>query len=115
MDRINYAGDSILTGTAIAHALLDYAQALAEVGASATVEIPSLGNDGTVVRTEVLVGPASQLAATTIDADAAEIVDDVLVARLEGTAQRLRREGSFSPRAGVDETQPDHNWSEFDF
>ena len=42
MDRIHYAGDSILTGTDIAHAMLEYARALAQVGSSATVEIPTV-------------------------------------------------------------------------
>ena len=41
MHRIHYAGTSILTGSAIAIALVDYAQALAEVGSSATVDVPA--------------------------------------------------------------------------
>ena len=43
MDRIHCAGNSILTGSAIAAALLEYAEALAKVGTSATVEIPTRG------------------------------------------------------------------------
>ena len=62
MDRIHYAGDSILTGTDIARALLAYAQALAVAGTSATVDIPVVNErDGSIGRSELLIGPASQL------------------------------------------------------
>ena len=66
MDRIHYAGDSILTGSEIARALLDYAQALAVAGTSATVDIPVVDEgDGSIGRSELLIGPASQLISDT--------------------------------------------------
>lgn len=61
MDRIHYAGESLLTGSDIASALLGYAQALAGVGASDTVEIPILDEDGAERRATFVIGPASQL------------------------------------------------------
>lgn len=60
MHRIHYS-DSVLPGTAIAEALLDYAQALAEADTSATVEIPTMNDDGSPGHSQLLVGPASQL------------------------------------------------------
>lgn len=104
MDRINYAGDSLLTGSAIAHALLDYAQALSQAGASATVVVPVIDDRGERTRAEVLVGPASQLLATTVVTDIDEIVDDLLVARLTNDAVRLRRDGAPAPRAIIDDS-----------
>ncbi|WP_368498065.1 hypothetical protein [Herbiconiux sp. A18JL235] len=88
MERIHYAGDAVTTGTAIAHALLDYARALALVEASDTVEIPVVRDDGSVARATFLIGPASQLIAESVEpvesADGAreelesqELVDDL--------------------------------------
>lgn len=93
MDRITYAGDSILTGSAIAHALIDYAQALAQVGSSGTVRIPTLEEDGRIGHAEILVGPASQLVAVAVATDFEEVTEGGLVERLTQEAERLRREG----------------------
>ena len=101
MDRIHYAGDSILTGTSIARALLDYAQALAQVGTSATVDVPTLNDDGSSGRSEILIGPSSQLIASAEDSGYDDVVDEELVARMIEEAQRLRRNGSPSPTATI--------------
>ncbi|MBD7957764.1 hypothetical protein H9651_08945 [Microbacterium sp. Sa4CUA7] len=98
MDRLHYAGTSIVTGTDIAHALLDYAQALAEAGASATVAIPTVNRDGTRGRSEVLIGPASQLISDAEQSPHDEIVDAELVAHLHAVAGRVRDERSPSPQ-----------------
>ena len=79
MERIHYATGSILTGTDIARALVDYAEALAKVGTSASVDIPARHADGTVGRANFLVGPASQLVSETEDSPFPEIEDDELV------------------------------------
>ena len=60
MDRIHYAGDSVVTGSAIARAVLEYAKALAKANQSETVEIPTLASDGSISRSTLLIGPASQ-------------------------------------------------------
>lgn len=104
MDRIHYAGDSILTGSEIARALLEYAEALAKVGTSATVDIPTRKPDGSLGRSSVLVGPASQLIADAEDSEYDEIVDDELVAYFDREAARVRGSGggpSHSVRANV--------------
>lgn len=85
MHRVQYAGGSVLTGDAIASALLEYAAALARQSTSATVEIPVREADGALGVAQVLIGPASQLVSThepgSTDGDADEIVDDELVER----------------------------------
>jgi hypothetical protein len=80
MDRIHYAGNSVLTGSAIAAALLEYAEVLAKAGTSATVDIPTLEEDGSVGRSKLLIGPASQLIADAEETEYEEIVDEDLVA-----------------------------------
>lgn len=93
MDRIHYAGDSVLTGTKIAQALLEYAQALAKTGASATVDIPTREDDGSLGRSKILIGPASQLISDAEESLDDEIVDDELVAHFERETAKLRRPG----------------------
>jgi hypothetical protein len=80
MDRIHYAGDSVLTGSAIAKALLEYAEVLAEAGTSATVEIPTRDEDGSLGRSSLLIGPASQLISDAEETEYEEVVDEDLVA-----------------------------------
>ncbi|HYI34033.1 MAG TPA: hypothetical protein VEX88_11280 [Glaciibacter sp.] len=106
MDRLHYAGDSILTGTLIAEAVLEYAHALALAGTSATVVIPTINEDGTHGRSELLVGPASQLISDTEDSEYDEVIDGELVARMRGEAAQLRLHGAHSPTAGVTTDQP---------
>lgn len=79
MERIHYATGSILTGSDIARALVDYAEALARVSKSASVDIPTLHADGTVGRANFLVGPASQLVSETEDSRFPELTDGDLV------------------------------------
>ncbi|AZS37125.1 hypothetical protein CVS47_01753 [Microbacterium lemovicicum] len=96
MHRITYAGSSILTGSEIAHALLAYAQALAVADTSATIEIPTVEDDGSIGKSELLVGPASQLIADAEDSSAEELVDDSLVGSLRAKARDLRAHGASS-------------------
>jgi hypothetical protein len=79
MDRIHYAGNSVLTGTAIAQALLEYAKALGMRNEAATVEIPVRHPDGRVGRAEFLIGPASQLVTEDEPSDLEELIDEDVV------------------------------------
>ncbi len=116
MDTIHYAGDSVVTGTEIARALLDYATALAQAATAATVDIPVIDAGGGEGRWEVLVGPASQLTSRRIDWDGPELRDDLLVARLGRLADQLRRRGTDAAVAtedpDFDRTQ--QSWSDYD-
>jgi len=79
MDRIHYAGDTVLTGSDIAAALLEYARALAERDASATIDIPSREDDGSLGRSTFLLGPASQLVTDAEESEYDEVIDTELV------------------------------------
>ena len=79
MDRIHYAGDSVLTGSDIAAALLEYARALAERDASATIDIPNRSDDGSLGRSTFLLGPASQLVTDAEESEYDEVIDTELV------------------------------------
>jgi hypothetical protein len=115
MDRIHYAGDSCVTGTAIARALLDYSQALALAGTSATVDIPTVNDDGSPGRTEFLVGPASQLSAAEVSSPYPEVVDEDLVDRMREKATLLRQHGEASPVAEASGlTDPRQGWPDED-
>ncbi len=92
MDRVSYAGEMFFTGSDIAHALLDYAQALSQVHTSATVEIPTIDSDGTHGSAELLIGPASQVMSSRVATTMSEPEDVELVARLHHRAAALREE-----------------------
>lgn len=117
MHRITYAGSSILTGTDIAHALLSYAQALALADTSATVEIPTIDENGRIGQSELLVGPASQLIADAEESSFDELLDPALVATLREQAASLRAHGVSSATAltvSEDDFGPDDRASEWD-
>jgi hypothetical protein len=90
MDQIHYAGNTIVTGSDIAHAVLAYAQALAANGDSATVTIPVQHRDGSTVTAEILIGPASQLIAERYDSAGPELEDVAVVTRLKAAAAQLQ-------------------------
>jgi hypothetical protein len=90
MELIHYADGSILTGTTIAQALVEYAKVLAANGAAATVEIPTREGDGTVGHATFLLGPASQIVAVEAISQLDEVVDDELVRYLEVETTRQR-------------------------
>ena len=89
MERISYAGEHLLTGSEIAQALVAYAQALADVGQAAAVEIPTVDKHGRPGVAQVLVGPASQLVATEVDMEVPDPQDAGLVEELRARTARL--------------------------
>jgi hypothetical protein len=103
MDRIFYAGESALTGTAIAHALLEYAQALAVAETSATIEIPVLTDEGSPTTAMYLIGPASQIVAETEESTFDELVDEAAMLRLREATDSARRDGARAAVAGEQE------------
>jgi hypothetical protein len=90
MDQIQYAGNTLVTGSDIAHAVLAYAQALASNGDSATITIPVQHDDGSVVTAEILIGPASQLITEPYESPAPEIEDADTIARLTDATTSLQ-------------------------
>lgn len=110
MERVSYAGDSFLTGSEIAHALLDYAQALAQAGQAATIEVPTVKDDGQPGLSEVLIGPSSQLVASDIDTDLPEPEDPALVIDMLGKATRLRSHSSPTAMPYTDRSADDEEF-----
>jgi len=97
MHRIHYAGDTFLTGSDIARAVLDYAQVLASVGQAATIEIPTLSDDGTSGQSIILIGPSSQVIAGTETSTHPEILDPDLVAAIASSVEQLQSGGGSGP------------------
>jgi hypothetical protein len=112
---VHYAGHSVITGTAIAEALLDYAQALAQAGGSATIQIPTLNSDGSRGRSEILVGPASQIISDAEASEHEELTDESLVAYLREQAVVVRTHG-ISPATAVipDDTEYRDEWTDLE-
>jgi len=112
MDRIHYSGDSILTGTRIARALLDYAKALSQAETSDTVELPTLDEGGIPGRSVLLIGPASQIISDVEVSPHDDVVDEALVETLRAKAESLRRFGTSTPQELS--THEDDEGSEYD-
>lgn len=88
MKYINYDGSMILTGDAIADAVLDYAAILGANSRTDTVAIPAVADDGSVTRTTVLIGPASELTLSAAPDDELEPEDRAFIAHLRDAAVR---------------------------
>ncbi|MGC5172499.1 hypothetical protein ACLQ2Q_17830 [Microbacterium sp. DT81.1] len=90
MMRIFYANTEVLTGDAIALAVLHYSEALGESGLAETIEIPIQELDGSRGTAILLVGPASQIVATRTTTEFGELEDTDTVDDLRVKTQRLR-------------------------
>ncbi|MDP9026810.1 MAG: hypothetical protein M3N46_04540 [Actinomycetota bacterium] len=67
--RMFYAGGELITSDAVAHAVLEYAAKLGNRGEAATLLVPAVGLVDGETAVELLVGPASQLAAAPVESD----------------------------------------------
>ena len=90
MKGLVYAGGEYLTGDEIALAVLEYGEALAEVGSASMVEIPIIGEQGVLSHATFLLGPSSQIVATDAESAGDELVDEVVVEDLRLLTRRLR-------------------------
>jgi len=100
MRRVYYSSGSMLTGDAIAHAVLEYAEALAKDGRADIVEIPVVLASGSTGTATLLIGPSSQLASVTEESQSNTPLDESLVDELHRRAMLLG-----SPRPGVQQPQ----------
>ncbi|MFF1573398.1 hypothetical protein ACFVWR_11655 [Leifsonia sp. NPDC058292] len=100
MRKLFYASGYVLLGDSVCDALLQYAKALADVGKSDVVDVPSLSDEGVISRTQLLIGPASQLFAATALDRGADLDDSDAVASMNTKAASLRPP---VPLAGDDE------------
>ena len=114
MDRLHYAGSSVLTGSSIAHSLVGCAEALALRKGAMTVDIPIRRATGGIGRATLLIGPASQLFSEVEDDAGEELVDAALVEMLTVEIARL---GVSQPVAETDDDDahplPDLEFEDF--
>ncbi|PZE26542.1 MULTISPECIES: hypothetical protein [unclassified Curtobacterium] len=91
MRSIDYSDAHVLTGDAIADAVVDYAAELAHQATAEPVRIPARAADGSVVHVSLLVGPASEIVLSDVpDADGEELVDDETVTEIRRRIMLLR-------------------------
>ncbi|MCI4657780.1 hypothetical protein [Cryobacterium zhongshanensis] len=86
MKRIFHAGGSVVTGSDLADAVMQYAERLSTRGQVEVVDIPVLGDSGQVGRAQFLIGAASQLTSVTSPAGFRELVDLDITAGLRRKA-----------------------------
>lgn len=91
MKRIFYAGGSVVTGDRTAEAVLTYAQALAQRGASDIIDIPIFAGGGTTGRAQLLIGPSSELLIATEVPRHKEYDDPGFLETIEGKLESLLR------------------------
>lgn len=89
MRRILYAGSELITGDAIADAVMALGRALADAREADTVTVPVL-TDGRRTTATILIGPASQIVTMDAPPGTPELVDDDAVAALTTRRQRLQ-------------------------
>lgn len=97
MKSIIYAHTELLTGDAIAVAVLHYSAAPADNGLAETIEIPIVESDGSRSTALMLIGPASQIVAKGIHTAFEELVDTEIVAELARRTRMLRPEVMADP------------------
>lgn len=67
MKHVIYSGEHLVTGNAVADALMEYATVVVRNQTSATVVIPTLAMNGSVVDRAILIGPATQIETSDIN------------------------------------------------
>ncbi|RNB51143.1 hypothetical protein EDM22_05500 [Agromyces tardus] len=83
MRYVRYAGETLLTGDAIAEALVQLAEVAAEHRSAARIRIPMQLLGGDVGQATLLLGPASEIVTTPGPLDVEELVDEPTVAEID--------------------------------
>jgi hypothetical protein len=89
MKRINIAGKSILTGTALADAVLVYAVSLARLHRFEIAEVPFVDDDGTRQCAQLVLGDGCPIWISSVGSDGAELMDGVALAQLRARTAEL--------------------------
>jgi hypothetical protein len=97
MKTIHYADHDITTADATSDAVLAYAQALALRGRSDTVHLSGFDEAGKARDFDLLIGPSSQIIASSSDLDLDIASDDADVAELLARTDALVRENHVAP------------------
>jgi hypothetical protein len=83
MKNIHYAGDVLMTGDAIADAVVQYAETLAQHETSASINVPVITESGDAMTASFLLGPASQLVAVAVETQFPDPVDPDLLEEID--------------------------------
>ncbi|WP_460537482.1 hypothetical protein [Humibacter ginsengiterrae] len=89
MKRINIAGRSLLTGTALADAVLAYAVSLARLHRFEVAEVPFIDEDGTRQCAQLVLGDGCPIWTSSVEPDGAELMDGVALAQLRARIAEL--------------------------
>jgi hypothetical protein len=89
-----YAGGKTIVSDELAEALTDYAQILAANGESGVIDIPAVGEDGTVGTSRLLLGPASQIMAEPVTTDSPDLDDSAAIAELKARTHGAGRQNA---------------------
>lgn len=87
MKRIFHPGGSIVTGSALADAVMIYAEALSNRRQTDVVDIPVITEDGSPGRAQFLIGSSSQLVSVTSAAGVGELVEAATAAAMQDKAR----------------------------
>ncbi|WP_440708969.1 hypothetical protein [Herbiconiux sp. YIM B11900] len=90
VQKLFYASGYALLGDEVCEAVMEYAQALADVGKSDLVTVPVLSDEGLRGRSRLLLGPASQLFTVPALDRGVDLDDPVAVRSMRDKAARLR-------------------------
>ncbi|GAB3041531.1 hypothetical protein GCM10027052_24100 [Parafrigoribacterium mesophilum] len=89
MKRLHHAGGSVLTGNALADAVLDYARTLGNRQMLDVVDIPVVNDHGEYGHAQILVGSGIELMSVTTSSKRPELVDqDAVDALVRQTADQ---------------------------
>lgn len=104
MQKLYYASGWVLLGDSVCTAVVEYAQALANVGKSDLVVVPALSDEGLRGETRLLLGPASQLFTSPALDRGIDLDDDAAVESMrEKTRRLLPARPTTEPRIGDDD------------
>ncbi|KZX21829.1 hypothetical protein [Rathayibacter tanaceti] len=90
MQKLYYASGYVLLGDEVCGAVVEYAQALANVSKSDFVVVPSLSDEGLRGETRLLIGPASQLFSGPVLDRGVDLDDPAVVESMREKTRRLQ-------------------------
>lgn len=101
MKQISYAGTSIITGSAVADALVEYATSVASTSMTVAIDIPVLEPNGSAKTHTIMVGPGTQFGVTDVDGLPPDTEDELFpVPQLPSVGHVASNESS--PGAAID-------------
>lgn len=112
MKRIYHPGGSIVTGSALADAVMLYAEALSNRQETEVVDIPVIAADGSHGRAQFLIGSSSQLVSVTSADGESELIESATTKALQDKVRTVATPPSLA-WAGAPMGSP--QFDEFDY